>query len=123
MENIKPDNLKIGKLGEEIAKRFLEEKGYKVIEQNYRTRYCEIDLIVLDKRMLVFVEVRTKTGEIFGSPEDTLNKKKIKKIIRGALWYVCRREYSQAYRIDAVCVVLGIDKSVQRIAHYQNITV
>ena len=72
---MKEFNLQTGKIGEDIAKKYLEEKGYKIIEQNCRTRYGEIDLVAKDGRDLIFVEVRTKRGENFGTPEESLNKK------------------------------------------------
>ena len=58
----------IGQTGELRARRFLEEKGYKVAETNWRYRRAEIDLICWDEGILVFVEVRTRTSEEFGRP-------------------------------------------------------
>ena len=67
---MKKHNLETGKIGEEIAKDYLEKKGYKIIEQNYKTKYGETDIIANCGKELVFVEVRTKIGENFGTPED-----------------------------------------------------
>ncbi len=122
MKNMETSNLTVGRFGEGIARQYLEKKGYKTIEQNYRTRYCEIDLIVSDKTTLVFVEVRTKKNELFGSPEDTLNKKKLNKLRKGSVWYVYKEKHGKTYRIDAVCIVLGENDKIQRINHYLNIT-
>ena len=115
-------NLAIGYLGEAIAKKYLQNKGYRFIEQNYKTKYAEIDLIVRDKRILVFVEVRTKTREQFGSPEESLNRNKINKLIKNAAAYVAQKGYVKDYRIDAICIVLDEKKKIKRINHYQNIT-
>ena len=119
---MKTRNLKIGHLGETIAKRYLQDKGYCIVEQNYRTKYAEIDLIMYNKDELVFVEVRTRRKERFGSPEKSLKRNKIKKLIRNAKAYVARKRYSNAYRIDAVCIVLNEDGGIERINHYRNIT-
>ncbi|MFH1462415.1 MAG: YraN family protein [bacterium] len=114
-------NLTIGQLGEKIAREYLENKGYKIIAQNYRTKYAEIDLITEKDKTLVLVEVRTKTGEIFGQPEETINKKKILKLKRNALAYAAKIGWRGIYRIDAVCVVLDKNCQLKRINHYADI--
>ncbi len=58
----------LGKEGERIAERYLLKKGYKLVERNYRCPSGELDLIVLDLRVVVFVEVKTRTGHAFGTP-------------------------------------------------------
>ena len=113
--------VEIGKLGEEIARKYLEEQGYKIIEQNYRTRYSELDLIAYKDKWLVFVEVRTKIGEQFGSPEETLNKQKIQRLQRASAAYAATNRYKGQYRIDAVCIVLDKKQNIERINHYTNI--
>lgn len=111
-------NLKIGKKGEEIARKYLENKSYQVLEQNYQTKYSEIDLVCQKNEELVFVEVRTKTNERFGSPEETINKDKINRLIRAANAYTARRKWSGPYRIDAICIVLDQNSIIKRIEHY-----
>jgi len=117
----------VGKIGEGLAKEFLEKNGYKILEQNYRTRFLEIDLVaekaagVFGKPTLVFVEVRTKVGENFGSPEDTINKAKLKKVLWNANNYAGFKSWQGALRIDAICIVLNSDFSVSRLNHYENI--
>jgi len=118
---MKEFNLKTGKLGEEIAKNYLEKKGYKILEQNYKTKYGEIDLVARDGRDLVVVEVRTKKGEMFGSPEDSLNKKKLRKIQLNTLAYSGKIRWKGPCRVDAVCLVLEINNAIKRLEHYQNI--
>lgn len=123
---IKGLNLKIGKIGESTAKEYLKDKGYKIIEQNYRTKFAEIDIVVKNKDVLIFVEVRTKTAEIFGRPEETINKRKKEKLRRNALAYAAKKEWRGACRIDAVCIVLKPDLTkknykVEYLNHYENI--
>ena len=119
---MKSHNLLIGCWGEEIAKDYLKNKGYKIISQNHKTRYVEIDLIVRQRKTLVFVEVRTKSNSRFGTPEETLKRKKINKLIRGAIVYATQNDYYGFYRIDAICILLDKNKNLIRISHYQNIT-
>jgi|SRR3989344_7577205 len=111
----------VGRLGEDLARKYLEKKGYKILEQNYRTRYAEIDLVARHKDVLVFVEVRTKIGERFGTPEETLNAKKLQKVKRNAFSYAAHMKWNKLYRIDAVCIVLAPDRTPKRIAHYENV--
>ncbi len=111
----------IGKIGEEIARKFLKKQGYKIIEQNYRTKYAEIDLIAQIKNNLVFVEVRTKVGENFGTPEETINKKKMKKLLGNATAYTAFKKWNGSCRIDAVCIVLKPDYNIERLNHYEGI--
>ena len=114
-------NLETGKMGEEIAKEFLKEKNYDIMEQNCKTRYSEIDLIAKKDDVLVFVEVRTKTSEMFGSPEETINKEKIRRLIRSANAYSAVKRWKGQYRIDAICIVLDQNHKLSRIQHYENI--
>jgi len=111
----------VGFLGENLARKYLEEKGYKILEQNYRTRFAEIDLVMENKKTLVFVEVRTKVGEQYGSPEDTINKAKLRKVLWNAKNYFGFKNWQGPARIDAVCIVLKSDLSVARLTHYENI--
>ena len=113
--------METGKRGEEIVKEYLEKKGYKIIEQNYRTKYAEIDLVVKQKNKLVLVEVRTKIGEDFGAPEETINWKKKRKLRGNALAYARAAKWPGQLRVDAVCIVLKRDHSVERLSHYENI--
>lgn len=99
----------VGILGERLARKFLEEKGYKVLEQNYRTRFAEIDLVAQEKNTLIFIEVRTKIGEDFGTPEDTINKAKLKKVLWNAKNYIGFKNWPGPCRIDAICIVLNSD--------------
>ncbi|MDP2741753.1 MAG: YraN family protein [bacterium] len=120
----------VGKIGEGLAKEFLEKQGYEIIEQNYRTKYAEIDLIVKKGKDLVFVEVRTKIGENFGTPEETINKKKMKKLWGNAIAYASIKKWDGSSRIDAICIVLKplgrsptgeANYSIERLNHYESI--
>ncbi|MBU1129736.1 YraN family protein [Patescibacteria group bacterium] len=122
---MKQFNYQKGKRGEEIARVFLEKKGYVMAEMNYQNRMGEIDLIMTDGDSLVFVEVKLKVGMRFGSPQDMINKKKLWKIRRMAEAYLMfelkiAKKYEK-YRIDAVCIVLDESKEVEKITHYENI--
>jgi len=125
MMNNKVRNYKTGKEGEEIARKFLVQKGFRLIESNYSNKLGEIDLIMLDKEVLVFVEVKLKIGDKFGSPEEMISKYKLSQIRRVAeAFLVLNPDISKRlvkYRIDAVCIVLNEDKTINRINYYENV--
>jgi len=118
-------NYKKGKEGEEIAREFLIKKGFSLIESNYSNKLGENDLIMNDKDWLVFVEVKLKIGDKFGTPEEMINKNKLSRIKRIAEGFlVLEQEIAKKfnkYRIDAVCVVLDENKKVKRITYYDNV--
>ena len=111
----------IGKYGEEIARDYLKRKGYKIIAQNYKTKRGEVDIIATHKKVLVFIEVRTKQHEWFGTPEDSIGTQKIRKLTWNARAYVARMRHEGFYRLDAVCVIIRND-GFQLVRHYENIT-
>ena len=63
----------VGKLGEEKARKYLIQNGYKILESNYFCRFGEIDIIAMDKNCLVFIEVKTRTNDKYGKPENAVN--------------------------------------------------
>lgn len=110
-----------GKEGEEIAHEYLKKQGYKILKRNYRTKRGEIDIIAEKRGCLVFVEVRTKVGEQFGTPEETLDWKKRRKLVGNAKAYAGYRRYAGPYRVDAICIVLSDGITEERLKHYVNI--
>jgi putative endonuclease len=96
-----------GKLGEQLACSALKKKGYKIIETNYRCRYGEIDIVARQRECLVFIEVRTKTGNAFGSPEESVTAQKKQRLISTAMDYLSsHRDLPENWRIDFVAVEL-----------------
>lgn len=111
-----------GKDGEEIAAKFLKEKGYQIIDQNNSTKFGELDLIVNKNNILIFVEVKFKTTEDFGTPEEMIGKSKLAQVKRTAEMYLLTNpdmaNKFDKYQIDAVCIV----EETGRISHYENLT-
>ncbi len=70
---------RLGKLGEDIAEKFYRKRGYKVLDRNFRTKRGEIDLIVEKNNQVIFVEVKTRTGERYGEPREFVYPSKQKK--------------------------------------------
>ncbi len=122
---MKQFNYQTGKTGETIAADFLIQKGFKIIDKNFHTRFGEIDLIATYKGKLIFIEVKLKVGDRFGTPEEMINKAKIMQVKKTAQMYILKNpeiaSKYPSYRVDAVCIVLNQDKSVERITHYENL--
>lgn len=101
-------NISIGKQGEEIAKEYLVKQGYKILDTNKRfSRQCEIDIIALDKDILVFCEVKTRSTTVCGVPLEAITKSKYQNIKTGLYLYLQENPMYKKYRIDAVAVVLN----------------
>jgi len=124
-------NKKVGREGEEIAAKFLENKGYKILERNYYTRFGEIDLICSHStssghEVLCFVEVKLKHGDVFGTPEEMIGTTKLFQVQRMAEFYLMDKpkmaEIYKTYSLDAICIMMGEDGEVGRISHYENLT-
>lgn len=94
----------LGIKGENLAVTFLKEKGYRIIARNYRTSLGEIDVIAQDGNTLVFIEVKTRTDELFGRPFEAVNKKKRHKMKNVALLYMKRYERNFPVRFDVVSI-------------------
>lgn len=116
---MKSQNKITGNRGEELASKYLEKKGYRLIERNFRTRFGEIDIVCYDKETLVFVEVKTKIGHGFGEPEEMVNKGKLAQVQRMGEVYLNDKGMSTLCRVDVVAVVLTENAEVERVDHYQ----
>ncbi len=108
-----------GRRGEDLAARFLVRQGYALVERNYRLRSGEIDIIARDRQTLVFVEVKTRRGNRFGSPFDAVDNRKQQQICRTALAYLTAHGLEEsAVRFDVVAVYL--DEGQPRIELMKN---
>lgn len=111
-----------GKTGEDIAINYLKENGYKIIERNFSCRQGEIDIIAMDKKELVIIEVKTRQCLEYGKPAEAVNKIKRKHIYKAAQFYLYIRKLEKIYvRIDVIEVYIKNNKSY--INHLKNIDI
>lgn len=97
----------IGKIGEDIATKYLENLGYVIIERNFVAKQGEIDIIARDKEELVFLEVKTRTNDLYGKPVEAVNIPKQKHLINTAKYYLYSKHLEDEYvRIDVIEVYL-----------------
>lgn len=120
-------NKHFGAQGEEIACNFLKKQGYRVIERNFRTRNGEVDIIAIDQSQkpytLVFVEVKTRVSQRFGSPFESVHYYKMKALMRTALFYQStHKSLPSLLRIDAIAVMLFPDGNLSSIEHLKDVS-
>jgi putative endonuclease len=114
-------NQRIGKWGEDIAAKYLEENGYRILQRNFRTHYGELDLIVEKLEVIHFVEVKTRTGLTYGLPEEAVTAAKRAHLLRAVQSYWLTSDQPEGdWQVDVIAV-LGrpADKDIQ-IEHFEN---
>ncbi|MEN8257078.1 MAG: YraN family protein [Thermodesulfobacteriota bacterium] len=106
----------LGKEGERQAGLYLEKQGLVIIERNFRTRSGEIDLVVRDKKELVFVEVKTRSGTDFGTALEAVHSRKCRQIVRVASEYLLQNDgFDQPVRFDVIGILLGDNPQFEHI--------
>lgn len=112
------NNRQFGDFGEEIACKYLENNGYKIIDRNvHYSRFCELDIVAMHKNTTVFVEVKTRKNDAFGTPFEAITKTKYENIKKGVLNYISEHNYKN-YRIDVVGITLEPELKIE---HLQNV--
>ncbi len=108
-----------GDSAEHIAQGYLLEKGYKILDTNWRIGHLELDIVALDGEELVIVEVKSREGESFGHPTDAISNKKIKKVITAAEAWIQHHDWNKDARFDLILVtILGAND--YELEHYDN---
>jgi putative endonuclease len=112
----------LGNWGEKIAAEYLIEKGYSILERNYRSPYGEIDLVVQIDKITVFVEVKTRSSTRFGYPEEAVTRVKMEHLFSTAQAYLQNHpEISGDWRIDVIAIARGRSVLPEEILHFENI--
>lgn len=96
-----------GTKGEEIAVAFLKEKGYEILETNWRFKHFEADIIATINNILVVAEVKTRQSNYFGEPETFVNKQKQKNLIKTANEYIICNNLDLEVRFDVISIILS----------------
>jgi len=106
----------LGRLGEEAAAAYLAEKGYVILARNFRCRLGEIDIVARQGRTVAFVEVRTRTTDAFGLPEESIDARKRARLKRLAAYYLYIHGLSEVdCRFDVVAITADPTGKVRRI--------
>lgn len=103
----------VGKSGEALARQHLEEQGYRILEANWRYRRAEVDLIAMDGKALVFVEVKTRSSDAFGKPEEFVTSYKEKLIVEAAIAYMEAIGHDWELRFDIISILFRSESDYQ----------
>lgn len=111
----------LGDEGERAAARYLQQQGYRILKRQFRNRYGEIDIIALDDRQIVFVEVKTRRRTDTGQPFEAVDRHKQHRIARTALaWLKDNRRLEQSCRFDVISIVWQSDDTPPQIDHFRH---
>ena len=128
----KTEKRKTGDLGEDLACRYLEEKGYKIVERNYLRKWGEIDIVAQKGQILSFVEVKSvswdsewggDSRETGYRPEENMHPKKVERLRRALQTYLLDRSVPepQIWQFHLACVYIDLEKKKARVEFMENI--
>lgn len=113
----------LGRWGEETAARWLRDRGYRILDANWRCRFGEIDLIAEDGAYLCFVEVKLRKSAAYGSAAAFVDRRKQDKLRAAAMLYLARRPTELQPRFDVIEIYApqGVDTDNPEINHLENV--
>lgn len=115
------NNQSVGREGEVLACKFLKKNGYSIIEQNFKKRHGDIDIVALDGETLVFVEVKARRTRTYGQAVEAITPWKVRALIQSAHFYKLQHpQFPEAMRIDVVAI--DYTEKSPRIELIKNIT-
>ncbi len=95
----------LGRQGELLAQKYLNQNGYQILETNWQYRHAEIDILAIKENILAVVEVKTRTSEHYGKPEAFVSKKKIKLLMEAVNHYVEIKNLDVEIRFDIIAII------------------
>src|SRR3989344_3831687 len=114
-------HLSLGAEGERLARDFLLKRGYRIVGQNLRLGGVEIDIIALDKKTAVLVEVKTRRSSEFGRPEEAVTQQKLSRLSAAAAVYARSHPEVKKIRLDVIAIVLADYPAKTRLRHYRGV--
>ena len=105
------DKISFGRLGEDLAAKFLEDEGYQILERNWSFRQTEVDIIAKWYEFLVFVEVKTRKGNSYGEPYTAVDIRKQRALIFAAERYIFSHNFDLEVRFDIVSIIIDQDRT------------
>lgn len=112
-----------GRIGEDFAVSYLKRQGFRILTRNFRIRGGEIDIVAIDNDTLVFVEVKTRTSNEFGTPLEAIGYYKLRSLIKTAEFFKMKHNnLPELMRIDAVAVKVGQNNELLDVELVKNIS-
>ena len=114
---------KIGKIGEEIAVKYLRTEGYYIVERNYRNKFGEIDIIAAKKDYTIFIEVKSRSSENYIELAQSLYHKQLQHLRRAAIFYFSEKNiHLSSIRFDLIALKIDpVAKKIDKLKHFKNI--
>ena len=100
----------LGEKGEQLAVEFLQKNGYKILDCNWRYKKAEVDIIAQKNDVLAVIEVKTRSSDYFGNPQDFVNQKKIKLLVEAVNEYVISKNLDVEVRFDIIAITKNQEK-------------
>lgn len=100
----------LGKQGEQMAETYLIEKGFDILHRNWRHSHYEIDIIAIKNKVLHFVEVKIRTSNSFGYPEENVTKKKFQSLLKAADEFLYQNQQFRHVQYDVLSITAGRNK-------------
>lgn len=95
----------LGKKGEALAKKYLLDKGFQIIDCNWHYGKYEIDIIASNEEFIIFAEIKTRSTQKWGVPEEAVSDKKIKRIVDAADFYLNEKDIDKPARFDVISII------------------
>jgi putative endonuclease len=111
---------RLGKAGEDAASLYLKSLGFEVIERNWRITAGEIDIIARKGNLTIFVEVKSRSGNLFGEPEESITPAKVAKLRALAQNYIAENFVKGEIRFDVISVVADRNGGIKDIRHIKD---
>ena len=109
---------KVGRQAEDIAVRFLKKQGFVIKERNYRYQRAEIDIIARKRRLLLFVEVKARSNDQFGTPETCVSSRQKTLVRVAAAQYILKHDWRHAIRFDIIALLKHNDE--MQLTHFED---
>lgn len=116
------NRINVGKLGEQQAVDHLKRNNFKIITTNFRSRLGEIDVISQKNDTLIFVEVKTRIGDLKGKPYESITSWKLNHLKKAIYYYLLKNNLSKAkLRIDVISIILNPNLTLKKLQHFENV--
>ena len=106
-----PQHIELGKLGEQLARTYITQKAFSILSVNWKYSYYEIDIIASRESILHFIEVKTRSNTRFGFPEESVDKQKMKKLMKAADHYLYLHPNWKWVQYDVLSILIGKDQA------------
>ncbi|RRN78000.1 YraN family protein [Pseudoxanthomonas sp. SGD-10] len=109
-----------GKRGELLARQFLEQNGYEILDENWCYQKAEVDLIAYKNKTIIFIEVKTRSGNLFGAPEEFVDSKKQRLLSEAAEEYIYLMQHKGEIRFDIIAILFDKKLENYKLRHIED---